>query len=164
MISTTMKSPVGRLTLHSNGAALTGVEFEDPKYPLPAAPAGDDAVLMTARAQLERYFEGDLTEFDLPLAPQGTPFQRRVWEALLKIPYGETWSYGGLAAEIEQPKASRAVGLANGKNPISIIIPCHRVIGADGGLTGYGGGMARKRWLLDLERPEECGLLRSCSQ
>ena len=105
-----------------------------------------------AAGQLAAYFAGELTEFELPLSMDGTEFQRRVWAALQDIPYGETVSYGKLADEIGAPGASRAVGLANGRNPIGIIVPCHRVIGADGGLTGYGGGIERKRFLLDLER------------
>ncbi len=154
MICTIYDSPVGSLTLSSNGAALTGLEFESPKYPLPASPLGADRVLDSARRQLDRYFAGKLRVFDLPLAPLGTPFQQRVWAALFEIPYGITRSYGALAAAIGAPKASRAVGLANGRNPISIIVPCHRVIGANGSLTGYGGGMERKRHLLDLEQGE----------
>lgn len=151
MISAVYQSPVGQLTLHSNGAALTGLEFEDPKYPLPHAPRGADRILDAVRGQLDRYFQRKLTRFDVPLAANGTAFQQRVWAALMAIPYGATWSYGALAAQIDRPKASRAVGLANGRNPIAIIVPCHRVIGADGGLTGYGGGVERKRWLLALE-------------
>ncbi len=147
-------SPVGPLTLHSDGVALTGLEFDDPKYPLEPSPRGEDGVLNAARRQLDRYFTDKLRVFDLPLAPLGTPFQQRVWAALLEIPYGVTRSYGALAAAIGAPKASRAVGLANGRNPISIIVPCHRVIGANGSLTGYGGGMERKRQLLDLEQGE----------
>jgi len=96
-------------------------------------------------------FAGQRTAFELPLAPEGTEFQRRVWAALQQIPYGQTWSYGELARHIGSPAASRAVGLANGKNPIALVIPCHRVIGSDGSLTGYGGGLERKRFLLDLE-------------
>ncbi len=111
-------------------------------------------VLVEAARQLGAYFAGDRQEFDLPLAPVGTPFQLQVWAALRTIPYGQTWSYGELAGVIgKSPASSRAVGLANGSNPISIVVPCHRVIGADGGLTGFGGGVERKRYLLDLERP-----------
>ena len=110
------------------------------------------AVLDQAAAQLGEYFAGERTEFDLPLEPAGTPFQRSTWLALREIPYAETINYGQLALRVGNPKASRAVGLANGRNPISIVVPCHRVIGADGSLTGYGGGLDRKRLLLDLER------------
>lgn len=152
MISALHDSPVGRLTLKSNGKALTHVEFEEPRYPSEAAPRGEDAIITKTRRQLDKYFEGKLRAFDLPLAPEGTEFQQRVWAALLKIPYGATRSYGQQAQLIGSPKAVRAVGLANGRNPIAIIIPCHRVIGANGSLTGYGGGMARKQLLLDLEQ------------
>lgn len=151
MISLVHDSPVGPLTLHSNGQALTGVEFEKPKHPLAPSRRGCDAVLDAARRQLDRYFTGRLTAFDLPLDAQGTAFQRRVWAALSQIPYGVTRTYSQLAAAIGAPKAQRAVGLANGRNPISIIVPCHRVIGANGALTGFGGGIARKQALLDLE-------------
>jgi methylated-DNA-[protein]-cysteine S-methyltransferase len=138
--------------LHSNGAALTGVEFDEPRYPLTPSPRGEDRVLALARRELDRYFAGKLTAFTVPTAAQGTPFQRTVWAALSKIPYGATRSYAQQAAAIGRPKAVRAVGAANGKNPISIIVPCHRVIGADGSLTGFGGGLPRKQALLDLER------------
>ncbi len=152
MISAVHESPVGPLTLMSDGKALTHCEFEDPRYPFEVAPRGEDAIIAKARRQLDAYFAGKLRAFDLPLAPRGTDFQQRVWTALLTIPYGVTRSYGQQAAAIGSPKAVRAVGLANGRNPIAIIIPCHRVIGANGSLTGYGGGMARKRLLLDLEQ------------
>ncbi|MBC7768746.1 MAG: methylated-DNA--[protein]-cysteine S-methyltransferase [Phycisphaerales bacterium] len=153
-ISTIYQSPVGPLTLISNGAALTDLQFENPRHPYTPAPAGSDGILDQARRQLDAYFAGALRTFDLPLAPQGTPFQQRVWAALLTIPYGVTRSYGQQAAAIGSPQASRAVGLANGRNPISIIVPCHRVIGSNGSLTGYGGGMDRKKLLLDLEQGE----------
>ncbi|HYD86102.1 MAG TPA: methylated-DNA--[protein]-cysteine S-methyltransferase [Vitreimonas sp.] len=151
-ISTVYESPCGPLTLISNGAALTDLQFENPRYPYAPAPAGADAVLDKTRRQLDAYFAGKLRAFDLPLAPKGTPFQQRVWQALLAIPYGATRSYGQQAAAIGSPQASRAVGLANGRNPIAIVIPCHRVIGANGSLTGYGGGMERKQLLLELEQ------------
>jgi methylated-DNA-[protein]-cysteine S-methyltransferase len=112
----------------------------------------DGDPLREARRQLEEYFAGERREFSLTLEPAGTDFQRRVWQALRGIPYGATMSYGELARRIGNPRAVRAVGLANGANPISIIVPCHRVIGADGSLTGYGGGLERKRFLLALER------------
>jgi methylated-DNA-[protein]-cysteine S-methyltransferase len=112
----------------------------------------DGEVFAETGRQLNEYFAGKRRDFDLPLAFHGTPFQQRVWTALREIPYGETVSYGKLADELGQPSAARAVGLANGKNPISVIVPCHRVVGSTGGLTGYGGGLERKRYLLDFER------------
>jgi methylated-DNA-[protein]-cysteine S-methyltransferase len=148
-------SPVGRLRLIASEIALVGIWFEN----------GRDAarntlwltrslspVIEMARTQLEEYFNGSRQVFDLPLDPRGTDFQRRVWQRLLKIPYGVTTTYGALARELGDPGASRAVGLANGSNPIPIVIPCHRVIGANGALTGFGGGLATKAALLDLER------------
>jgi methylated-DNA-[protein]-cysteine S-methyltransferase len=152
---TYVDSPIGRLLLQSDGTALTGLYMDVPSRP----PSGmhewvEDAKarpLQTAVRQLEEYFSGRRREFDLPLRSDGTEFQRRVWSALTEIPYGVTWSYGELARRIGNPNASRAVGLANGRNPISILVPCHRVIGADGSLTGYGGGVERKRWLLAHE-------------
>jgi methylated-DNA-[protein]-cysteine S-methyltransferase len=152
MISSVYGSPVGELTLHSNGAAITGLEFEQHKHPLPESPRGNDRVLDQARRELDLYFGGKLTAFGVATAARGTAFQLRVWEALKRIPYGATRTYGDQAAAIGQPKAVRAVGLANGRNPISIIVPCHRVIGANGALTGFGGGIRRKQFLLDLER------------
>lgn len=152
MISTVHDSPVGPLTLVSDGTALTHCAFDNPRYAIAIAAAGEDVITADARRQLDEYFQGKRRTFDLPLAPRGTEFQQRVWAALLKIPYGATRSYAQQAALIGSPKAMRAVGLANGRNPIAVIIPCHRVIGANGNLTGYGGGMARKRLLLDLEQ------------
>jgi methylated-DNA-[protein]-cysteine S-methyltransferase len=128
--------------------------MEGPKG-LPRPPAGakeSDEMLGGAREQLTEYFAGGRQTFDLALRMEGTPFQRRVWQELARIPYGTTITYGQLAARIGQPTAARAVGLANGRNPISIVVPCHRVIGADGTLIGYGGGLANKRFLLELER------------
>lgn len=150
--SSVIDSPVGRLLLEAENGALTMLWMS----PLPERKPGpvqapDHAVLENAAEQLAAYFSGDLTAFDLPLAPRGTPFQRRIWDALLEIPFGETTSYGALAKRLGKPGAARAVGLANGSNPISIIIPCHRVIGSNGRLTGYGGGIERKAWLLDHE-------------
>lgn len=148
---TTIESPVGELLLTSDGESLTRLLFlpvtTDPTWSSEPCP-----VLTETVAQLTAYFAGERTDFDLPLAPAGTPFQLRVWESLRDIPYAETTSYGRLAGRIGNIKASRAVGLANGRNPISIVVPCHRVIGANGSLTGYGGGLDRKRTLLDLER------------
>jgi methylated-DNA-[protein]-cysteine S-methyltransferase len=111
----------------------------------------DDTAFEDARAQLAEYFAGTRRTFELPLHPAGTPFQQRVWGALRDIPYGETASYGQTAAAVGAPSAARAVGLANGQNPISIVVPCHRVVGADGSLTGYGGGLPAKQWLLAHE-------------
>jgi methylated-DNA-[protein]-cysteine S-methyltransferase len=153
----TIGSPVGPLTLVATGGGLCGL-YMDAQRHLPISAAfgapGDPAAapFAAAAAQLAAYFTGELTSFDLPLQPAGTEFQRRVWLALRGIPYGQTVSYGALAAALGAPRASRAVGLANGRNPISIVVPCHRVIGSDGSLTGYGGGIQRKRFLLDLER------------
>lgn len=152
MISLVHDTPIGPLTLSSNGAALTRLDFENPRYAAPAYPRGVDRVLESAQRELDAYFLGKLRVFETPVAPDGTPFQQQVWAALLKIPYGLTSSYAQQAAAIGSPKAMRAVGLANGRNPIAVIIPCHRVIGANGSLTGYGGGMERKRFLLDLEQ------------
>lgn len=153
-------SPVGPLLLTTDGASLTRILFESHKGG-PASWSGldhpdrrDDAqpVLVRTAGQLAEYFGRQRREFDLPLAPSGTPFQLRVWTALQTIPHGTTISYGEVARRLGLPPgASRAVGLANGANPISIVIPCHRVVGANGSLTGYGGGLARKRILLDLE-------------
>ena len=149
---TTLDSPVGDLLLTSDGAALTRVLFA----PYDVAPGWvdeRDTVLAEAVRQLDAYFAGRRTDFDLPLEPaEGTDFQRRVWLRLREIPYAHTINYGQLAGRVGNPNASRAVGLANGRNPLSIVVPCHRVIGADGSLTGYGGGLDRKRLLLDLER------------
>jgi len=152
MISIVHDSPVGPLTLISDGAALAHCEFENPRFPYQPAPAGRDKVLDHARRELDQYFAGRLKVFTIPVAPRGTAFQQKVWAALQKIPYGVTRSYGQQAAAIGAPAASRAVGLANGRNPVAIIIPCHRVIGANGSLTGYGGGMERKQFLLGLEQ------------
>jgi methylated-DNA-[protein]-cysteine S-methyltransferase len=144
----TLPSPIGDLLLVSNGEVLTGVHMTP--HPALVGPR-DDALLGAVREQLQAYFAGELLDFDLPLGLQGTPFQRRVWEALRRIPYGTTASYIDIARRIGRPTAPRAVGAANGRNPIAIIVPCHRVIGADGTLTGYGGGLDRKRWLLRHE-------------
>ena len=148
--TTTVDSPVGPLLLTSGGTALTRVLFDAP--PDPSWSTEPCAVLDRAAAQLAEYFAGERTDFDLPLEPTGTPFQLTTWQALREIPYAETINYGQLALRVGNARASRAVGLANGRNPISIVVPCHRVIGADGSLTGYGGGLDRKRLLLDLER------------
>jgi methylated-DNA-[protein]-cysteine S-methyltransferase len=153
MFFTYLPSPIGLLLLAADDAGLREITF--PKNAAPASPHPDWIEDASAFAvpirQLRAYFAGDLETFDLPLAPQGTPFQQKVWNELCKIPYGKTISYGQLATRIGNAKASRAVGLANGSNPIPIIIPCHRVIGANGKLTGYGGGLPIKEKLLALE-------------
>ena len=144
-------SPLGKLLLVGDGDSLTHLAMSPRPNDVPADGRRDAAAFADVEAQLEAYFGGELTEFDLPLAPRGTDFQVRVWNALLEIPYGETASYGEIAARVERPDAIRAVGTTNGRNPIAVIIPCHRVIGADGTLVGYGGGLDRKRLLLELE-------------
>ena len=148
-------SPVGRLTLTAGPAGLAGVYFEGHAHggPPPGA-RGEAPVLSEARRQLDGYFAGKRTVFDLRLAPSGAAFQQRVWALLLRIPFGETHTYGALAAQLGNPNAARAVGAAVGRNPISIIVPCHRVVGASGALTGFAGGLDRKRWLLAHEQGE----------
>jgi len=150
---TTMSSPIGELTLTSDGDALTGLYMQHHRHapPVPADAVRDWAPFAAACLQLDEYFAGSRRTFDLPLNASGSEFQRAVWAALLEIPYGETRTYGEQARRLGRPDASRAVGLANGRNPISIVVPCHRVIGASGKLTGYGGGLDRKRFLLVLE-------------
>ena len=150
---TTFESPVGRLLLAGDSNALRRVSFKGSKRSGPPRPEWklDEAPFTEAVRQLRAYFRGELKEFDLPLELEGTEFQRRVWNALRAIPYGETISYAQLAGRIGNPRAVRAVGLANGSNPIPIIVPCHRVIGSDGSLTGFGGGLSTKKKLLELE-------------
>jgi methylated-DNA-[protein]-cysteine S-methyltransferase len=153
VIHTDIPSPLGPLRLVGDGETLAGLHMDAHRHGPGPTGWGDrrDEAFTAAKAQLAAWFAGELETFDLPLAPAGTPFQRRVWDALLEIPYGTTTTYGDLARRLGDPKAVRAVGLANGRNPIPIIIPCHRVVGADGSLTGYGGGLERKRWLLHHE-------------
>ena len=155
-IFTRIDSPIGPLTLTGDGETLTSLHMELHRgRPGPAPVARrDDGAFRDAREQLDAYFAGELRQFDVPLAPIGSPWQMRVWDALREIPYGETVSYGEIAHRVGAPHAPRAVGTANGSNPIAIIVPCHRVIGANGKLTGYGGGLDRKRFLLGLERGE----------
>ena len=152
----TMSSPVGALTLVASDAGLAAILWEDDDPDrvrlTPRVEAPGDPVLRMAEQQLTDYFAGRRRSFDLPLDFRGTEFQRRVWAELLAIPFGETRSYGELARALGRPGASRAVGAANGRNPISIVAPCHRVIGTNGALTGFAGGMKAKRYLLDLER------------
>jgi methylated-DNA-[protein]-cysteine S-methyltransferase len=153
-----LDSPIGPLTLVAQDETLAGLYMEvaghRPDAAVLGVPVGIDAteIFEETAAQLKAYFAGQLTSFDLPLTLEGSAFQRTVWAGLREIPYAVTISYGELARRIGQPGASRAVGLANGKNPVSIVVPCHRVIGADGRLTGYGGGLDRKSFLLGLEQ------------
>ncbi|HUH69996.1 MAG TPA: methylated-DNA--[protein]-cysteine S-methyltransferase [Mycobacterium sp.] len=149
----TIDSPIGPLTLAGHGSVLTNLRMVDQTYePSHAGWSLDPGAFNDAVEQLDAYFAGKLTEFDIPFDLRGTEFQQRVWKALLTIPYGETGSYGEIAEQIGAPGSARAVGLANGHNPIAIVVPCHRVIGANGNLTGYGGGLDRKRTLLELEK------------
>ena len=149
----TMDSPIGPLTLAGTGSTLTHLRMAGQTHePDRADWVSADGAFADVVEQLEAYFAGSLTEFDVELQLIGTEFQRRVWAALQTIPYGETRSYGQIAEQIGSPGAARAVGLANGRNPIGIIVPCHRVIGSTGGMTGYGGGIDRKQTLLALEK------------
>jgi methylated-DNA-[protein]-cysteine S-methyltransferase len=153
MQTRTMQSPVGTITLAGRDGKLRHLRMDDQTYePSHEGWEPDANAFPEAVEQLTAYFAGELQEFDLELELLGTEFQRRVWNALLTIPYGETRSYGEIALQIGSPGASRAVGLANGHNPVGIIVPCHRVIGANGSLTGYGGGLHRKKALLELEQ------------
>ncbi|MFE3858213.1 methylated-DNA--[protein]-cysteine S-methyltransferase [Streptomyces griseorubiginosus] len=151
---TVIDSPYGPLTLVAEDGVLCGLYMTDQRHRPPQESFGTpfDEPFGEAEEQLEAYFAGELKEFTLELRLHGTPFQRTVWDRLRRIPYGETRGYGELADALGNPKASRAVGLANGRNPIGIIVPCHRVVGANGSLTGYGGGLERKQRLLDFER------------
>ncbi|GHD30180.1 methylated-DNA--[protein]-cysteine S-methyltransferase [Nocardiopsis kunsanensis] len=151
---TLMDSPIGELTLTGDGEALTGIHTrgtDDRNRTVQEGWVRDDTPFAEAVRQLRAYFDGRLRDFDLPLAPSGTEWQRTVWRALTTVPYGRTASYGELARDLDRPGSSRAVGSANGRNPISIVVPCHRIIGADGTLTGYSGGVWRKELLLGLE-------------
>jgi methylated-DNA-[protein]-cysteine S-methyltransferase len=154
-------SPVGELVLTASDTGLTGIYFPTSRHGPPPLESADwveddsrrpaSAIVARARRQLGEYFAGTRTTFDVPLTPTGTPFEQRVWEALRAIPFGTTTTYGVLARKLGDPRATRAVGAANGRNPIPIIVPCHRVVGARGELTGFGGGIDRKRWLLEHE-------------
>ncbi|WP_123028099.1 methylated-DNA--[protein]-cysteine S-methyltransferase [Mycolicibacterium stellerae] len=156
-----MDSPLGELTLVADGAALIGVYFRHHWYRPTAdtfgewVDAGSDALLAESQAQLEAYLTGDRTEFDLPTALRGDGVRRRVWDRLTTIPYGQTVTYGEIAEELADGTTAQEVGAAVGRNPLSIVIPCHRVVGKDGKLTGYAGGLERKKFLLDLEEPAE---------
>jgi methylated-DNA-[protein]-cysteine S-methyltransferase len=145
--STQLSTSVASLTLEGDDAVLTRVGFGEAR-----APGGDAAAVSAAAIQLEQYLAGERTEFDLDLELRGTPFERRVWDEVRAIPYGQTATYAEIARRIGSPGACRAVGRANGRNPIAVIVPCHRVVGSDGSLTGYAGGLETKRALLDLER------------
>ena len=147
-----MASPIGRLELVESGGALVAIHFDAPADGSPQHERGGSAVLAEAHRQLSEYFAGARREFDLPLRPAGTDFQRRVWDVLATVPWGTTTTYGTIAARLGLPPgASRAVGAANGANPLPVVLPCHRVIGSDGTLTGYAGGLERKALLLRLE-------------
>lgn len=153
MLYTTIESPLGELLLLGDRVRLHGLAMQAGRKPKSVQPGWkrEPAAFADVETQLHEYFTGERTSFELELDPSGTPFQQRIWQALREIPYGETSSYGELAARIGRPSAARAVGAANGANPIAVIIPCHRLIGANGALTGYAGGVERKRALLDLE-------------
>jgi methylated-DNA-[protein]-cysteine S-methyltransferase len=159
---TVVGSPLGDLTIVAEDGALTGLYFDG--HQRRPGPAGfgsrADAGFEAANRQLGEYFAGERTRFDLALAPRGDEFQHRVWRLLAEIPYGETRSYGELARELEDAGLAKAVGAANGRNPLCVIVPCHRVLGADGSLTGYAGGLYRKRFLLELEEPAEAKAVR----
>lgn len=149
---TQIDSPVGQLTLTGTARGLTGIWFDTPRHVQDFSHwRRDDAAFAAACTQLAEYFAGTRKQFSLPLAAEGTPFQQRVWAALCEIPFGETTSYGVMARALGDAKAMRAVGTANGRNPIGIVVPCHRVIGKDGSMTGYAGGIERKQWLLAHE-------------
>lgn len=150
---TVVDSPLGPLTLVAEGSALVGLYLPEQSHVPAVSSFGprDDTVLPSAREQLQAYWSGELTAFDVPLDVRGTPFQLAVWQAVREVPYGQTCSYADLAAAVGRPTAVRAVGAANGRNRICLVIPCHRVVGAGGALTGYSGGVERKRYLLDLE-------------
>ncbi|KUH40524.1 MULTISPECIES: methylated-DNA--[protein]-cysteine S-methyltransferase [Streptomyces] len=158
---TVVDSPYGPLTLVATDGVLSGLYMTDQRHRPAEETFGepDPRPFTEAVRQLDAYHAGELTAFDLPLRLAGTPFQRRVWDELRRVPYGETRTYGDLARALGAPQASRAVGLANGRNPVGIIVPCHRVIGASGGLTGYGGGLDRKRRLLAFESGNRAGAL-----
>jgi len=153
LVSRMMPSPIGPLRLVARTDALVAIDFPDHDGGLEARPIrAPHTILDRARKELDEYFAGKRTEFSVPLSADGTPFQQKVWDALVTIPFAQTWSYGQLAKKIGRPSASRAVGAANGRNPLPIIVPCHRVIGASGSLVGFGGGLPTKKWLLAHEQ------------
>lgn len=151
---TVVDSPIGPLTLVAEDGALAGLYLHEQRHLPDSAAFGarDEGALPELRAQLDGYFAGTLRDFDVPLATTGTPFQQQVWAALREVPYGSTCTYGDLAAAIGRPSAVRAVGAANGRNPVCLVVPCHRVVGAGGVLTGYAGGLERKAYLLTMEQ------------
>ena len=151
---TVVPSPIGPLTVVREDGALVGVQMQLSRRPLERERIGErsDEGFEEACRQLDEYFAGERTRFDLPLRPVGSDFELAVWDQLTRIPYGETRSYGHVASAVGEPGGAQAVGAANGRNPLAIVVPCHRVIGADGSLVGFGGGLARKRFLLDLEQ------------
>ncbi len=153
MLYTSLDSPIGELLLVGDGQALHGLYMQEGRTAISVLPQWErqDGPFETVRAQLDEYWDGRRRAFDVPLALHGSPFQQQAWRALQQIPYGETVSYGEQARRIGPTADPRAVGQANGRNPVAVIVPCHRVIGADGSLTGYGGGVERKRLLLELE-------------
>jgi len=151
MVTQILNSPLGKLRLVSNGSALVAIEFESQFRDAPTHSPAKDDVLLKAVSQLQEYFAGKRRSFSLPLGARGTEFQQRVWGALSEIPYGEVRSYREIAILLGKEKAVRAVGAANGRNPLPIVVPCHRVIGSDGSLTGFAGGLEAKRTLLELE-------------
>lgn len=165
ILFTVMASSLGEILLAGTTNGLTHVSFQAGSHPLMPQPnwRRDDEVWLTAVSQLTAYFAGDLHTFDLPLAPQGTPFQQQVWAYLQTIPYGRTTTYGSIAHELGNPKSTRAVGAANGRNPLAIIVPCHRVVGSNGQLTGYAGGLPIKEALLGLERNGRLGTAQQLS-
>jgi methylated-DNA-[protein]-cysteine S-methyltransferase len=154
LICTRIPSPIGELLLAGDGETLQRLHMLQAPRPtrIPTSWREQPGAFAEAQRQLSEYFDGRRESFELPLAMEGSPFQRSVWSALCEIGYGQTASYGEIARRVGKPDAARAVGITNARNPIAIIVPCHRVIGADGTLTGYGGGLERKRYLLDLER------------
>ncbi len=147
-VTANMPSPLGTLVIAASDAGITAIQFHDDP---PALPGSDHALLRLCIEELDAYFQGQLRTFSVPLDLRGTPFQQRVWNLLLTIPYGATRTYMDLAERLGDRRAVRAVGAANGKNPVAIVVPCHRVIGSDGDLTGYAGGLWRKEWLLAHE-------------
>jgi methylated-DNA-[protein]-cysteine S-methyltransferase len=153
LLYTKIDSPLGELLLVGDDHSLRGLYMQEGRTAKKVQPdwRETDEPFIPVRAQLTEYFDGRRSAFDVPLVMTGSDFERRVWNALLEIPYGESTSYGEIARRVGEPGAARAVGVANARNPIAVVVPCHRVIGADGSLTGYGGGLARKRFLLDLE-------------